>query len=141
MKTVRQCLGLACACAIALFAGQAQAAASLSFDGNAKLANNRLAVTVTGSYSCGLDQYGQQEAIAIVVSVKQAAGKSIAFGYGTVAPVCDGTQKQFSVVIVAQGGDSPPFHGGPARADATIYVTSGYDINVGQNISLTGNGK
>ena len=145
MKTVRHCVGVVCSCAIALLSNQAQAATSLSINDNAKLANNHLVVTVTGSYSCGLDAFGQPETIALVISVKQAAGKSIAFGSRSLTPVCDGTQKQFSIEVVAQsdsgGNVSAPFHGGPARVEALAFVTSGNDVTFGQNISLTGGDK
>jgi len=145
MNTVRHCLGVICACAIALLSNHAQAATLLSIDEKAKLSTNHLVITVTGTYSCGLDEFGQPEAVAIVISVRQAAGKSIAFGYHTLTPVCDGTLKQFSADVVAQadvnGNVSAPFHGGPARADAHVFVTSGNDIDFGQNISVTGGGK
>jgi hypothetical protein len=141
MKSVRHGLGVVCSCAIALLSNNVQAAPSITIQEQAKLSNNHVAINVKGAYECGLDPYGQPEVAYLVITVIQAAGKSTAFGVGALptTPVCDGTQQQYSVVVLTQPGN-PPFHGGPAQATAIVGFSSGPDLTFTQHISLTGGG-
>jgi hypothetical protein len=66
------------------------------------------------------------------VSAQQAAGKAIAYGYGSAggfsgydrAFACDGSEQTVPVTVMANTGDAP-FHGGKAVITATAFAVGG----------------
>jgi hypothetical protein len=88
--------------------------ASMTIDPDASRSQDRLTITVTGTYSCSPGTFGFG-----VVDVSQAAGQSIIRGYGYFQPVCDDTLQTFEAQLFA---DIRPWKGGIARAHGVVYV-------------------
>ena len=97
--------------------------ASISIDPDAIVTSDRLLVTIHGTYACGPVPSGPAGAnyADIDGAVSQAAGRDITRGSFFLRPdvVCDGLPQAFEASVVAS---SLPFHGGLARANASLYV-------------------
>jgi hypothetical protein len=114
----------AAALASAFISGGAEAdhlTASLTIDPDASRTPDRLAVIVTGSYSCdGIVEDNPGNDVAFIqIDVSQAAGQSITRGIAGSAAHCDGTLQTFEIQVPA---DNRPWKGGRARAHGLLFV-------------------
>ena len=108
----------------AFAAAQAEAAptASLSLDPTASVIANRVAFTVTGTYTCGpvVVDNPNSDFADLTINVSQAAGQSLAHGVGALGGLlCDGNPQTFAIPVQAE---DRPFHGGAAFADGSLFV-------------------
>ena len=111
---------------LASFSARAQSptiSAVFSVDPVATKATDRLVITLTGRYTCGplpQPQPTQGSTFAGVNGqVSQAAGRDIAEGGFAFTPVCDAVEHVFQANV--QTGNIP-WHGGPARVRASLFV-------------------
>ena len=94
---------------------------TLSVDGGASLTTDRLAVIVTGTYSCApLNAPGDSDFSSISARVRQASGRVVNQGFGFVSPICDGQLRTFQAPVSEEL--LMPWHGGLARVNADIDV-------------------
>ena len=127
------------AVAVGLGAASAAAQAMTVTVGSPVTLTNRLLATVPITVTCDpwdatLTQFGS----AINVTLDQAAGRAIAHGEGSVSGffpaaqlyLCDGSPHRYPVSVQADTS-GPPFHGGPAvaNADAVMYAGIPCDPN------------
>jgi len=106
----------------AFISGPAEAdhlTASLTFDPDASRSQDRLVITVTGTYTCGPMVGGFGGFAFAFIDVSQAAGQSIIRGFAGFEPQCDDTLQTFEVEV---GADNRPWKGGKARAHGGVFV-------------------
>lgn len=97
--------------------------ATFIVDPVANMTTDRLAITLTGRYTCGplpQPQPSQGSTFAGVQGqVSQAAGRDIAEGGFGFTPVCDAVEHAFQTNV---GAGNIPWRGGLARVRASLFV-------------------
>ena len=114
------------ACASAVVAltplgAQAQSAVTISVAATGTLAHSRVVATVPVQITCA--PVGTVFDIMPTATIEQAAGHAIASGSGGPSQpiVCDGTPHPNTVTFLADPA-GPPFHGGPAAVEVSVFI-------------------
>lgn len=133
MKRLAQRSLAVMACLIA-FGVAATTAQAMTASLGAPDLTSRILVSVPIRVSCdAFDPSLTHFSSLVSVSVRQAAGSSIAYGTGFVEGsllsgslpfACDGAEHLVTVAVIA-ATDSAPFHGGPAVISANISAAAG----------------
>ncbi|GEM_PF-5029244 len=95
--------------------------AVLSVDPVAKISNDRLVITITGTYRCGPIPASQSPSNWGMLSgtLAQVAGREIAKADWGLQPVCDNQPQTFEYGVHAT---TIPWHGGKIRVTARLNV-------------------
>jgi len=117
------CVLLSMGQSVSAYAQSPSISAVFFVDRSATKATDRVVITLTGTYTCGplpQPQPTQGSTFAGVNgSVSQAAGRDIAEGGFAFTPICDAVEHTFQTNVQA---DNIPWHGGPARVRASLFV-------------------
>jgi hypothetical protein len=133
--------------ALGSIASMADPIAFITVDPSAIKSTDRLAVLVSGTYTCGpLDPEASD--VFAGVELTQASGREINRGFGTIEnPICDGQPQEFESLVTPYYYSGSPWHGGSARAegflDIFIFDPCCEDLRASSNsqVKIRGGGK
>ena len=139
-------LGLSLAICPQVFAEDLSA--TISVDPVAFKSNDKLLVTISGTYSCGPIPQPQGPGSTFANfsgSLSQASGRNITQGGFGMQPLCDGQIQEFETGVHP---DYIPWHGGKARVIAFIFVQKcdqfydceNVNISIDEQVSIRGGG-
>ena len=135
--------------AFASTAARADPVVSITVNTSIALAADRLALLVSGTYSCsGLPPDPNDFNLGGFVEVLQAQGQDINQGFGDIEDlVCDGQVREWQSLVTPYYEDEGPWHGGTARVEAEIGVfiqnpcCQSFADSVNSSVKIRGGGK